>query len=609
MIQTATLSPMLPAQARSTTVHHGPMQGDFAGSFAQAKDDAAADGTPGTPASVGTIPASSPGTIVRQDAAVTGNTLPTPITTEIAEALVPQIVTLAPLVAEPLEPGQRSPSQVPVELVQPSIPAKATSAMPDVAAKHSSAPRPTTVAPPAGFAVSPRTGKAKADGAAPPSRDSADAPPADDPALANLTTIAQPVIDPPTQPLVEASPDVVPVAPFAPPPPPEAPRTIMAEETLASRASPIGGAKTNGTNVVGAQPIAAGEFVHTTPSAQALRPSRNAAQVAMAEQAVPASIPIVPSPVLQRSTLPVATVPTRPAKEKVDAGQISPPDVIPVATSSAIPVTTTPVADPLLQVVALAAAVPVAPQFSSVIPAFGPAGEQGSTAQSLEPAPLALPPAPDIAAIATPRWIATDATNPVALALAQPPAAQPRPGTVASASQVFGAAIQAATKAREERDPTEPAAPSFAAGAPVSSPSIKTAEAQQTPLDMRQERWPHAMIERIAILRDAADATDTRIRLVPDMLGAIDVSMRRDGDTVRVHFNAEQAATRTLLQDAQPRLVELAEARGLKLGQGALGDTNAGAGQQRAPTPSQIPNRTTTTAAMIADAADDTRIA
>jgi Meckel syndrome type 1 protein len=75
------------------------------------------------------------------------------------------------------------------------------------------------------------------------------------------------------------------------------------------------------------------------------------------------------------------------------------------------------------------------------------------------------------------------------------------------------------------------------------------------------------MIARIETLRDAADAADTRIRLIPDALGAIDVALKRDGDTIHVQFTAEQAQTRALLQEAQPRLAEAAERSGLKLGQ------------------------------------------
>lgn len=604
MIQTATLSPMLPAQARSTTVLNGPTPGDFAGSFAQANDDAAAEGAPTTPAPIVAIPALSAGTIVRQDAAATGNTLPTPIVTEAAQPIVPAIVTL---LAEPLAAGLRPTSPT---LVQPIIPATPEPATPDIV-KRTIAPRPSpSAARPAAFAIAPRGGKAKNDTPTTPSDDTADATLADQPALPDQPMIAQPTLAPP---LAQANPDIPLVASPAPSQPPEAAKMIVAENAVAPAGSAIVGAKPSATGAADAKPLVAAEPDLTTSITPPPRQSRSATKLAQAERALPTAIPVAPPallqipialrPVAQPSALPVATASPQPAVGVVDRSQISPREVTPVALTPATPVITTPVAAPPLQIVALAGTVPVAPQISSVSPPLGLASEPGSTAQSSLPAPDAD------TAPATPRWVATDATTPVALTLAQPAAIQPQPGTVASASQVFGAAIQAATKARDERDTTDPTAPSIAAGAPISAPAIKTAEAQQAPLDMRQERWPHAMIERIEILRDAADATDTRIRLIPDALGAINVSMRKDGDTVHVHFNAEQAATRTLLADAQPRLAELAEARGLKLGQGALGDGNAGSGQQRAPTPSQIPNRTTTTAAMIADAADDTRIA
>lgn len=604
MIQTATLSPMLPAQARSTTVPNGPTPGDFAGSFAQANDDAAAEGAPTTPAPIIAIPALSAGTIVRQDAAATGNTLPTPIVTEAAQPIVPAIVTLH---AEPLAAGLRATSPT---LVQPIIPATPEPATPDIV-KRTIAPRPSpSAARPAAFAIAPRGGKAKNDNPTTPSDDTADATLADQPALPDQPMIAQPTLAPP---LAQANPDIPLVASPAPSPPPEAAKMIVAENAVAPAGSAIVGAKPSATGAADAKPLVAAEPDLTTSITPAPRQSRSATKLAQAERAVPTAIPVAPPallqnpialrPVAQPSALPVATASPQPAVGVVDRTQISPREVTPVALTPATPVITTPVAAPPLQIVALAGTVPVAPQISSVSPPLGLASEPGSTAQSSLPAPDAD------TAPATPRWVATDATTPVALTLAQPAAIQPQPGTVASASQVFGAAIQAATKARDERDTTDPTAPSIAAGAPISEPAIKTAEAQQAPLDMRQERWPHAMIERIEILRDAADATDTRIRLVPDALGAINVSMRKDGDTVHIHFNAEQAATRTLLADAQPRLADLAEGRGLKLGQGALGDGNAGSNQQRAPVPSQIPNRTTTTAAMITDAADNTRIA
>ncbi len=247
-----------------------------------------------------------------------------------------------------------------------------------------------------------------------------------------------------------------------------------------------------------------------------------------------------------------------------------------------------------------------------------PSPATGSSAMQMAAAIMAaMPPVKTVVqttvetqTIETPRWTSPE-TPPVALVPAQPEIVQPQPGTVATAAMVFGAAIQAATRKRGEAD--TPAAPSDTPLAPIgvtTTHEIAVADTQQAPLDMRQERWPHTMIERIEMLRDAADAVDTRIRLVPDALGAIDVSLKKTGDTVHVHFNAEQGATRTLLSEAQPRLAELAEARGLKLAQGSLGNGDPSANQQRAPAAPHVPNRPAPAAAVIADTAtDDIRIA
>jgi len=261
---------------------------------------------------------------------------------------------------------------------------------------------------------------------------------------------------------------------------------------------------------------------------------------------------------------------------------------------------------------AQAPALPPAVTVPAQTPASATPVQGGAIAQGLAPLVTA-----DSASIDTlpPRWSSRDGAPSVTLVVQQPPAAatQPQPGTVASAAQVFGAAIQAAAQRRDEprrRDDTTLLAPLTAAGTVHALAPTMDAQA---PLDMRQERWPGAMIERIDILRDAANATDTRIRLIPDALGTIDVSVRRDGDTVHVQFAAEQAATRSLLQEAQPRLAELADARGLKLSQGNV-DTGGGQQQQqqRAATPHQ-PSAPARARAGTATAADtdptDTRLA
>ena len=116
---------------------------------------------------------------------------------------------------------------------------------------------------------------------------------------------------------------------------------------------------------------------------------------------------------------------------------------------------------------------------------------------------------------------------------------------------------------------------------------------QRTPLDMRRDDWTHALIDRIEAHRDAADAGDMRIRLVPGALGQIDVSVRKQGDTLHVHFAADVAQTRTMLADAQPRLAELAAERGMRLGQSGVDTGGAGGGQHQTAraAPPRIPAR------------------
>ena len=144
-----------------------------------------------------------------------------------------------------------------------------------------------------------------------------------------------------------------------------------------------------------------------------------------------------------------------------------------------------------------------------------------------------------------------------------------------AAAHVFATALQTAAEERAgehstAKDPAESRLGVLAATDGVRNAVAAVSDARQAPLDMGQSHWPQKMIEHIEALRDAADAADTRIRLVPDALGTIDVAVRRDGGAVHVHFAAEQAATRTLLSDAQPRLAELAADRGWKLGDGSV---------------------------------------
>lgn len=108
-------------------------------------------------------------------------------------------------------------------------------------------------------------------------------------------------------------------------------------------------------------------------------------------------------------------------------------------------------------------------------------------------------------------------------------------------------------------------------------------DVQQGALDMRRQEWMGQMIDQLEAMRDASPARETRLSLSPEALGKVDVSIRQDGDRIHVHFAAETQAARHLLTDAQPRLSELAEARGVKLGQTSVDGGGAGQGSARHP--------------------------
>lgn len=120
---------------------------------------------------------------------------------------------------------------------------------------------------------------------------------------------------------------------------------------------------------------------------------------------------------------------------------------------------------------------------------------------------------------------------------------------------------------------------------PVTGSTLQVAAAagaQDGTLDMRDDSWLTAMIDQIEEMRDAGGTRETSIRLSPDSLGELDISIRHDGDKIHVRFNAESPAARALLAEAQPKLTELAEARGIRLGQTSVNGGDAGTANQGA---------------------------
>lgn len=189
-------------------------------------------------------------------------------------------------------------------------------------------------------------------------------------------------------------------------------------------------------------------------------------------------------------------------------------------------------------------------------------------------------------------------------------------GVPQPAARAFAAGIAAAGRGRSDPRIGDGATPPAANLPSTTIDRIDVAAAagtDSTPLDTRRDQWPRHLIDRIEALRDAADANDTRIRLVPAALGKIDVALRQQGDTLHVHFSADVAATRTLLAEAQPRLAELAQERGLRLGQtGVDGGANGGQTQDQRRAQPAPPVPLTPARAAPADDADtitDRRIA
>lgn len=282
--------------------------------------------------------------------------------------------------------------------------------------------------------------------------------------------------------------------------------------------------------------------------------------------------------------LPLPIVLPAPVVAKPDVKTAAPATTVTLATTprSGRDMRWTPVSSPAAAPPSAATPAPISAPLAPALGAGPPVAPNGPVAAPLAPvhpaaldplAPAAVAPSP-IPKLDTPR---------VTLQPAQPPAITPPPMVAGPALQVFGAAISAARREQADLPGSGQAPlPTGIAVAPTMVATIADASGQPL-LDMRQERWPQAMISQIEHLRDTANASDTRIRLIPDALGTIDVAVAREGDTINVRFTAEQPATRALIQDAQPRLAAIAEERGLRLGQTAVdgGGTTGSMPQQQ----------------------------
>lgn len=277
---------------------------------------------------------------------------------------------------------------------------------------------------------------------------------------------------------------------------------------------------------------------------------------------------------------------------------VVPPIVVPVAVA-APPVAATAgvtVAGPGAQPIA-----PPKPTATATVPAADARPPAADAPVSAIRAPALADPA-SIAALdsalaratATPKADTANTAEPAdaAVALAHATAA---PAIVVGAApqpaaRAFAAALATAWRDRsphgDDQDAGTTAAPTLGLATPLQGRDHgvvqATGAAGQSALDLTHDTGLQRMIDHIETLRDGADARDTRIRLVPDALGGVDVAVRQQGDRIHVHFTADHEATRALLAEAQPRLSELAAARGVRIGDTSV-SVDPGSGNDAAP--------------------------
>jgi Meckel syndrome type 1 protein len=353
-------------------------------------------------------------------------------------------------------------------------------------------------------------------------------------------------------------------APIAPAIVPDAPAVTLAPEaitTLAPLTVPT-------PTPVTAPPPTATPIARATGTPAPVAPSAPASRAVAAPQTPVAAAPTspevsAPAPAVAAPTIPVdvtASAPTATVTPLPAAPQPAAPAVLPATVQQATIVTTT-----AAPVIALAAAVPVAgatprPLVVGQVTAAAPVAAASVTTDATLPTPVVETPVD-----ATPRAVHT----PLPAAAAAPLAASTP--AIETAARTFADAIHRAVTGDDRAAPADPLtatpAPVAAQGAITTAAVIAPAPTQQATVDMTHARWPQAMVDHIEKLRDMADANDMRIRLIPDALGAIDVAMKRTAEGVSVQLTAEQPQTRQLLAEAQPRLTEMAQERGLKMQQ------------------------------------------
>lgn len=323
------------------------------------------------------------------------------------------------------------------------------------------------------------------------------------------------------------------------------------------------------------------------------------------------TIPMTPTAPTASASAAALAAPAAAPAPTAEAAAATAPDALPLAdpASRATPGGPLPALPPLVEDAAaaqpqtppLAATDAAAPRAASAPPAPpAPAGPAATAPNLAAPAAPAAPVTPAAPVLPTP-----------AVSQAMPAGA---PRMAARAEFRVAAALRAsddtgAAPAAAVADPAvvplvsaPPASTGgealagFGPGASIAESAPRTESVAPLPrLDTGKADWLQGMIDEIVELRREGGLREAQIRLAPDMLGAVEIRVEeREDGSMRVTLAAETAQARALLSEAAPRLQELAEARGVRLGQtqvdgGAAGDRQPAARSQpddRTQTPS-----------------------
>jgi flagellar hook-length control protein FliK len=194
-----------------------------------------------------------------------------------------------------------------------------------------------------------------------------------------------------------------------------------------------------------------------------------------------------------------------------------------------------------------------------------------------------------------------------------PPLTTSPPTVAVAVPALFALRMTPDRGARDEDTPSSltPAA-ALLPSADTAAPIAPAGDTQRQTLDLGRQDWPQKMIDHIEALRDNANANDTSIRLKPEALGQVDISLKTHADgAISVRFTADQPTTRTLIADAAPQLAAAAEARGIRVSGTSVDLSGQGDHRSRADVERQqtISNRLAASGDDDNQAVDDGRVA